>query len=79
MDLSDNVGGDAERVGLEQVRARVLPDGRLSAADAARYLGRNPKTLANWRSTGIGPAWTRNGGRIFYRLSALRRWMEGNA
>jgi hypothetical protein len=52
--------------GIEQVAVRVLPDGRLSAADAARYLGHAEKTLAMWRLRGIGPAWRRVGGRIFY-------------
>jgi hypothetical protein len=33
---------------IEQVRVRVLPDGRMSRDDAARYLGHAPKTLQMW-------------------------------
>ena len=34
---------------------RELPDGRISSADAATYLGLSTKTLANWRVLGRGP------------------------
>jgi hypothetical protein len=33
---------------LEVVRVRVLPDGRLGRKNAALYLRRSPKTLAQW-------------------------------
>ena len=39
---------------IEQVRVRVLPDGRLSRKDAAAYLGRAEKTLAMWHLGGKG-------------------------
>lgn len=48
------------------VRVRVLPDGRMSAADSAAYLGCSAKTLASRRSQGAGPVWTKVCGRIFY-------------
>lgn len=51
---------------IDRVRVRVLPDGRLTARDAAAYLGLKEKTLANMRSHGHGPKPTRVGGRIFY-------------
>ena len=42
---SDNTGS-AEVV--DRVRVRVLPDGRMTRRDAARYLGFSEKTLAMW-------------------------------
>jgi hypothetical protein len=64
---------------IEQVRVRVLPDGRVSADDAARYLGHKAKTLAMWRSHGTGPAWRKVGGRIFYFRRDLDAFVEGQA
>ena len=32
------------------------------------------QTLANWRATGMGPAFARMGGRIFYPRSKLDEW-----
>jgi len=34
------------------------------------------KTLANWRSTGEGPAFTKVGSRVFYRLTDVLEWEE---
>ncbi|KWA45808.1 hypothetical protein WL27_05360 [Burkholderia multivorans] len=40
-----------------------------------RYGGRIAiGTLANWRSAGTGPTFSRIGGRILYRLDALVEW-----
>ena len=58
--------------GVERVRVRVLPDGRVARKDAAAYIGRDPKTLANWATEGKGPTPRRVGGRIFYDLGELR-------
>ena len=41
--------------GIEQVKVQILPDGRLDRVNAARYLGRAPKTLAEWTRLGLGP------------------------
>ena len=35
----------------------------LSTAEAAAFLGRNKRTLANWRFLGIGPAYIKQNGR----------------
>ena len=32
------------------------------------------RTLANWRSTGEGPAYTKVGGRVLYPLDAVINW-----
>ena len=38
--------------GIDKVNVRVLPDGRMTRRDAARYLGYEPKTLAMWHLEG---------------------------
>ena len=52
-------------------KIHVLPDGRMTAADAAIYLGLSVKTLANWRVLGKGPRWVRAGRRPWYFISDL--------
>jgi hypothetical protein len=63
--------------GVEQVRVRVLPDGRLTREEAAKYLGKQPKTLAMWQLQGKGPRPVRVGGRVFYYLNDLDRFVRG--
>lgn len=43
----------------------------LTPKEAAAFLGFTPKTLANWRSARIGPAYSVIGARVRYRYSAL--------
>lgn len=44
----------------------------------ARYKGRiTEKTLANWRTKGGGPRFTKIGGKIMYKLSAVECWERG--
>jgi hypothetical protein len=43
----------------------------LSAAEAASYLRLDQGTLANWRSAGRGPAYSRIGGRVLYEVADL--------
>ena len=68
-----------ENVVVDQVRVRVLPDGRMTRDNAAAYLGIAPKTLAMWKVQGKGPQTEKVGARVFYRLSELDRFVvEGN-
>ena len=62
---------------IEQIRVRVLPDGRLTRDDAARYLGNEPKTLAMWKLQGKGPRSVKVGGRIFYYRDDLDAFIRG--
>jgi hypothetical protein len=62
---------------VERVRVRVLPDGRMTREDAARYLGNQPKTLAMWALLGKGPPSVRVGGRIFYFRTDLDAFIRG--
>jgi hypothetical protein len=64
---------------IERVRVRLLPDGRMTRVNAARYLGHAPKTLAMWALRGKGPRLVKVGGRIFYYLSDLDAFIRGEA
>ena len=44
----------------------LFPDGRLTTAGAAAYLGLAQKTLDMWRVQGIGPQFIKLGSRVFY-------------
>lgn len=63
---------------IVEVKVRVLPDGRLNRANAALYLGRSPKTLAEWTRLGLGPKSFLVGGRRFYHLSDLQRFAHAD-
>jgi hypothetical protein len=65
--------------GTDGVRVRVLPDGRMTRQDAAKYLGRQPKTLAMWALRGKGPRSIRVGGRRFYYKADLDSFIRGEA
>lgn len=42
---------------------------------AVRYKGQiTTRTLANWRSAGIGPPFTKVGGRILYPVNDILEW-----
>ena len=64
---------------VEQIRVRVLPDGRMTRADTAKYLGRAEKTLAMWSLEGKGPTPHKVGGRIFYYLADCDAFIRGGA
>ena len=66
-----------ETAWCERVRVRVLPDGRMSREDAARYLGNQPKTLAMWQMQGKGPRPVKVGGRVFYYRADLDEFIRG--
>jgi hypothetical protein len=51
----------------------------VGSSEAAKILGVSPKTLANWRSLGIGPPFLKYGGRlgpVRYRLADLLAWRD---
>lgn len=64
---------------IVQTTIKVLPDGRVSRADAAAFLGISPKTLAEWKRLGQGPRSIRVGGRIFYKLEDLDAFVTTGA
>jgi hypothetical protein len=68
-----------EKAMLEQVRVRVLPDGRVSREDAAAFLGMKAQTLRNWAVSGRGPRPIKVGVRAFYRLADLEAFRDTGA
>ncbi len=62
---------------IEQVRVRILPDGRMPRKEAAKYLGRAEKTLAMWEMEKKGPPSVLVGGRRFYFKDALDAFIRG--
>lgn len=59
------------------IRITVRPDGRVSRSDAAAYLGLSEKTLAERQRKGLPPASVKVGGRRFYYLQELDRFVGG--
>ncbi|MER9313541.1 helix-turn-helix domain-containing protein [Mesorhizobium australicum] len=47
----------------------------LRPPEAAEVLKVKPKTLANWRVSGVGPKFTRLGGAVLYRYDDLRAFI----
>ncbi len=70
---------ETEEPAIEQVRVRVLPDGRMTRKDAAKYLGRAEKTLAMWEMEAKGPQSVLVGGRRFYFKNVLDAFVRGEA
>lgn len=51
------------------------PDFLTAEQVCARYKGKvKKKTLANWRTTGTGPAYVRLGGKILYPAHEIEKW-----
>ncbi len=70
----------AEQIAVEQVRVRILPDGRMTRRDAAKYLGIAVKTVAMWdleNPAKLGSV--KVGGRRFYYKPRLDRVIRGDA
>ena len=63
---------------VEPIRIRVLPDGRMDRENAAKYLGRKPKTLAMWQLEGRGPKSILVGGRRYYYRETLDAFIRGD-
>jgi predicted DNA-binding transcriptional regulator AlpA len=57
---------------------KLRADPLLTPEEAAQQLGRDKKTLANWRTRKIGPSFFRFGGRIHYRNSDIAAWIEAS-
>ncbi|QOR71960.1 helix-turn-helix domain-containing protein [Ruania alkalisoli] len=48
----------------------------LTPAELGDYLGVSRQTLANWRSSGTGPAFAKRGKVVRYRQSDADAWLE---
>ena len=62
-----------------QEQHQIMPPQKranLREREAALHIGVAPKTLANWRSAGRGPRFSRLGRAIVYRVEDLDRFVE---
>lgn len=57
-----------EWIARENVRVMA---GRIAEADAARYLGRQPRTLRYWRDGERPLPYSRVGGRVLYQVEDI--------
>jgi len=77
--MSQELHVELDSVEMERPRVRILPDGRMTRADAATYLGYAEKTLAIWSGQSRGPKGTKVGGRCFYYKDDLDAFIQGKA
>lgn len=57
----------------------MAPDPLATPPEVAAYLRKPEKTLANWRSLGIGPDYIKaENGSVRYRWAAVEAWLTGN-
>lgn len=53
-------------------------DTGMNVDEASKYLGIEPRTLENWRSSGKGPKFYKPTGKlVFYFKSDLDEWIKG--
>ena len=64
---------------IDSLRIVVLPGGQMDRKNAARAMGKSPKTLSEWSRLGIGPAPFKIGGRVHYRLADVQAFCAGGA
>ena len=63
---------------IEQVKVRVLPDGRMNRRDTAQYLGVATKTVAMWDLRDPNKlGGVKVGGRRFYYKDRLDAFIRG--
>ena len=78
MSLAPGKGDPSNRNhAIEQVKVRVLPDGRMDRENAAKYLGNKVKTLAMWELEGRLRS-HKVGGRCFYFKDDLDAFIRGD-
>ena len=59
---------------IRETPVEMFPDGRMTPANAAAYLGLTMKTLAMKRCYGTGPKFVKRG-RVFYYRDDLDAWL----
>ena len=62
-------------VSEDRVKVRITPDGRMTRRDTAKYIGVAEKTLAMWQLAGKGPQSIKIGGRRFYYLEVVDKFI----
>jgi len=56
-----------------------MPEPLVTAPEIAEFLHRSEKTLANWRSLGLGPPYFKAEGGVLYSWAAVRAWLAEQA
>ncbi len=80
VELEDGRLAEIHPVELEVIRVRVLPDGRMTRQDAAKYIGRSEKTIAMWDLNDPNKLGSvKVGGRRFYYKDRLDAFIRGDA
>jgi hypothetical protein len=77
--LREKEGDRAMSAEIDVVRVQVLPGGRMNRANAAKYLGRWPPTLASWAMQPKGLQPHNVGGRAYYYLQELDSFIANSA
>jgi len=62
---------------MNKIEIDILAGNRLDRNNAAKALGRTPKTLAEWKCKGVGPRPINVGGRMFYDLEEVMQMARG--
>ena len=71
------ISSPRKRIGDHMTTVSTPNTRLLTPAQAAEFLRRSPKTLANWRSQGYGPEYI-DDGRIGYELETLVEWQNSH-
>jgi len=56
----------------------LIPGRVFTAAEVSDGLQVGVSTLANWRTAGEGPVFTKAGKQVLYRAEALSEWLQSN-
>lgn len=60
----------------KSVQVDILPDGRMTTENAAKYTGFSVSTLAHYRMTDEGPPFVKIGGKVFYKKAQVDKWLR---
>lgn len=68
--------GSESAIAADQIRRLREELGLLDRETTAAVLRVEPRTLDDWRQKRTGPPSVKVGGRVFYRLTSILRWIE---
>ena len=56
-----------------KIRTRLMKE-----RDLARFLGKTPQTIRDWRTRGIGPKYIKIGHSVLYDWRHIESWIDKN-
>lgn len=59
---------------IETTSIKMLPDGRMTLSEAAKYIGIEPPTLRALKNKGKGPAYIKIG-KVYYFKDDIDSWL----